>query len=142
MFKRSVLISFSMILVLLLSACAGNSQMETSSGNALVSLLTSQLGVSSEQALGGAGAIFSAAEDKMSVDDFASLSKAVPGMNSMLDAVPSLAGAADSGDLLGSAFTALGMDGSMIRQFMPIILGYVQSQGGNQVMGMLQKALM
>ena len=115
--------------------------MSAAGGSALVGLLTSQLGVSKQQALGGAGAIFSVAQDNMSATDFTALSQSVPGIGRMLSAVPDTGGSGGD-DLIGTAFNALGMESGMVRQFMPIILGYVQNQGGNQVMGMLQKALL
>jgi len=150
MLKRYIQFSFALVMVLLLSACASDgdmkgdmkSDMGSAAGNAaLVGLLTSQLGVTSEQALGGAGAIFATAKDKMSADDFSSLTKSVPGVDSMLSAVPSGIDSS-SDDMLGAAFSALGMDSSMIRDFVPLILGYVQGQGGTDMMGLLQKSLM
>lgn len=146
MLKQLILLPFAMLMVWSLSACFGDNQMK--SGNTavgttgvLVGLLTSQLGVSKEQALGGAGAIFSAAQNNMSADNFGSLAKSVPGMDSMLSAVPAVA-AGGGNDMIATAFNAVGMNSGMLRQFMPVILGYVQNQGGNDAMGMLQSALL
>ena len=50
----------------------------------LVDLLTSQLGVTKNQAEGGAGSIFQSAKQNLSVEDFSSIAKAVPGIDKML----------------------------------------------------------
>ncbi len=122
----------------------------------LVSMLTGQLGVNNEQAAGGAGAIFSVAKDAMKPENFGLLKEAVPGMEQLLNAAPALGG--NSGllgaatnmlgggnnsitSMLGPVFQSLGMDSSMVSQFVPIILQYVQTQGGEQLMGMLQQAI-
>lgn len=135
-------------------------QADSKAGGGLMDMLTSQLGVTSEQAIGGAGAIFAAAQGNMPENDFSQLSKAIPDMGSMLSAAPDLGGSSgllstatsmlgggddDKGGLtsmVGPAFQALGMDGGMVEQFLPIILNYVNSEGGSQLMGMLQKALL
>lgn len=153
MLKRTLSVLVSMVLVLLLAACAGNGFMKDSSSqsdgvgslvdgagsNALLGLLTNQLGVSSEQALGGAGAIFSSAQENMSADDFGSLADVVPGFDEMLGAAPKTE---PGDDMLGSAFKALGMETDMVRSFMPIVLGYVEGTGGSALMQSLQAALM
>jgi len=54
----------------------------------LVNLLTSQLGVTTPQAEGGAGAIFEYAKGKMTPDDFAKVAGTVPNMDSLLAAAP------------------------------------------------------
>lgn len=57
-------------------------------GNGLASILTSQLGVSQEQALGGAGALFKAAKENLDPQTFTALSQSVPGMSNLLGAAP------------------------------------------------------
>jgi hypothetical protein len=127
----------------------------------LVDILIQQLGISSTQATGGAGAIFSMAQSVMSPDNFSLVSQAVPGMNQLLAAAPSLTGSSASSGLLGSAASALGqgsslgkvaglassfqnlgMNSGMINQFIPVILQYVQNQGGSATMTLLQSALL
>lgn len=127
---------------------------------ALVNILSQQLGVSSQQALGGAGAIFSVARQGMSASDFGQVSSVVPGMQQILAAAPSIASPSTNG-LLGAAgsalgassglgqlanaaiaFQNLGLGAGMINQFIPIMLQYVQNQGGNATMGLLQNVLL
>ncbi|WP_115718228.1 DUF2780 domain-containing protein [Gallaecimonas mangrovi] len=130
----------------------------------LISSLVSQLGVSKDQATGGAGAIMALAKEKMSTVDFSKLSGIIPNMSSLLSAAPS-ASQVDSdqqdggtSSLLGKAtsmlgdndgiedltgdFESLGMDSDMVRRFLPTILSYVQAKGGTQLMQSLKSALL
>ncbi len=123
----------------------------------ILSLLTEQLGISAEQARGGAGAIFKLAREKLGDADFGAVAEAVPGMDELLAAAPAAGGgglggmmaglaanlgggAGDLGSLVG-AFQNLKLDPGMVGKFVPIILSYVQSQGGDAVRGLLAKIL-
>lgn len=125
----------------------------------LVDLLSSQLGVSKDQASGGAGSIFNLAKKNLSGDDFSAISKAVPGIDKMTDAAPEIKensaalGAVSSllgdksdslGDLAGlaTAFEKLDMSGDMVGKFTPIILDYVKTNGSEHVMNLLKNALL
>jgi hypothetical protein len=121
----------------------------------LVSMLTQNLGVTPQQAQGGAGAIFDYAKGKLSSGDFSKVAAAVPGMDSLLSAAPATGGAASSltklpgsaGSLgglssLAEPFSKLGMNPDMVGKFVPEILSYVKSSGGDGVMKILQGVLM
>ena len=58
----------------------------------LTDTLVKKLGVTSEQAQGGAGALFQLAKGKLDAGQFAELSKAVPEMDSLLSAAPKAIG--------------------------------------------------
>src|SRR5512146_1215480 len=60
--------------------------------NELVNMLTSSLHITSQQAQGGAGAIFGLVKSKVSPAEFNKLSKAVPGMDGFLNAAPPASG--------------------------------------------------
>ena len=125
----------------------------------LVDLLSSQLGVSKDQAKGGAGSIFQLAKQKLSVEDFLSIVKAVPGIDQMMGAAPkpekntstlgnisSMVGGG-SNKLeglagLASSFKQLGMSGDMVNKFTPIILDYVKNKGGDHTMNLLKGVLL
>ena len=124
----------------------------------LIGMLTKNLDVSSQQAEGGAGAIFNAASQNMSVDDFAKVTEALPDVQSLMQAAPSPgAGSGTLGGIssmlgksgggvsslagLSSAFSQLGMGGDMVQKFMPIILDYAQQSGGDTVANLLKMAL-
>lgn len=129
---------------------------------ALIGILVQQLGISPVQAMGGAGAIFSTAKQVMAPTKFGLLSNAVPGMSQILSSAPQVSGygygangllgsaasALGGGNRLGqmamlaSSFQNLGLDATMVNRFIPVILQYVQAQGGPATMNLLQSALM
>jgi len=122
----------------------------------LIGLLTSQLGVTEQQATGGAGSLFGFAQEEMGVSDFDVVSSALPSVDSLIGAAPetgssgllgsasSLLGGSSSslGDMasIASSFSDLGMSPDMVGQFVPVILDYAQSAGSEQVMQLLQGA--
>jgi hypothetical protein len=123
----------------------------------LVDLLTSQLGVTKGQAEGGAGSIFQLAKQNLSVEDFSSIAKAVPGIDKMIGAAPKLEGSSSSiggiSSMMGrnkiggmasltSSFENLGLSSEMVNKFMPIILDYVKNKGGEHAMNLLKGALL
>ncbi len=125
----------------------------------LIQLLTENLGVEQSQAIGGAGLIFQLAKEKLGDDDFSQVAQSVPQINDMLQQAPESGGllgalgglasamggdTADSvGDIMSLAggFSKLGLDSGMIVKFIPLILSFVQSQGGDEVKNILEKVL-
>ncbi len=121
-------------------ASSASSQTSESS---LLGSLTSQLGVSTTQAAGGAAALFNEASTNMNADDYSKLTEAVPDIKNITDtaaAASALSGGATTGSLIDQ-FSALGMDSSMIDKFTPIVLDYVKTKGGPAIMDMLGAAL-
>lgn len=134
----------------------------------LVGMLTSQLGVSEEQAAGGAGSLFGFAKGQMTPGDFDAVSSALPEVDGLMGAAPaggsgllgssssllggsSLGGSSSGGsagglgglgDMAGvaSSFSDLGMSPDMVNEFVPVILDYAQSAGGEQTMQLLKGA--
>jgi len=119
----------------------------------LVGMLTDQLGVSQDQAAGGAGSIFSYAKDKLSADEFEQIARGVPDMNELLASAPE--SGSDStlgkvGGMLGedssagglasltSSFESIGLDADMVSKFMPIVNQYVGEVSGEQALGLLK----
>lgn len=118
----------------------------------LLNTLGSELNITPEQAVGGAGAMLGLARNNLSRDDYGQLTEAVPGLD-LLSGANALGGLGGLGALLGnssgqssalgkalgnevqnrndldSAFKALGMDTGMIGQFAPLILQYLGQQG-------------
>ncbi len=155
MLKRKFLIGFlsiSSILAMGIGSAAFAQDMN------LVSILTKNLNVSSQQAEGGAGAIFNAASQNMSLDDFAKVTDVLPEVQSLMKAAPSVdTGSGTIGGLssmlgkngggvaslagLTSAFSQLGLGGDMVQKFIPIILDYAQNTGGDGVANLLKMAL-
>lgn len=124
----------------------------------LLNLLTQNLGVSEEQAKGGAGMLFTMAKEKLGADDFGKVAAAVPGIDDLLKSAPqsgevgsalggitsALGGSAGKlGDLasLAGGFSKLGLGTDMVGKFIPIILSFVQSRGGDTVRNLLGSVL-
>jgi hypothetical protein len=123
----------------------------------LIDQLTKNLGVSETQAKGGSGLLFKKAKEKLSGADFSKVSAAVPGVDKLISAAPASGGALGglgkmvpglggaAGGLssmagLAGGFSKLGLDSGMIGKFIPIILSFVQSKGGEGLKAILGKA--
>jgi len=174
---------YALVVVGLLIASANTGNAQTQS---LVDLLVSQLGVTSEQATGGAGSIFNLAKQQLAPDEFSQIAQAVPGIDTMMSAAPTAAaegttgggvadlskmatGSGESGSMTGMAskamgdaasttggtgaamgnlgslagtFEQLGMSPDMVQKFVPVVLDYVNSEGGATAMKLLQGALL
>jgi hypothetical protein len=126
----------------------------------LINQLVSNLGVSEDQAKGGAGMLFKLAQDKLSGGEFAEITDKVSGVDDMLSAAPAAAGgglmgavgglmskmgggAGDLGALanLAGGFDKLGMDSDMIGKFVPVVLDFARNQGGDTVGNLLKGVL-
>ncbi len=125
-----------------------------------VDLLTKAkaLGVTPEQAAGGAGAMLSLAKNQLTSTDYSALSQQVPGINKVTGAgaltqlnqlsaknpqIQALVGQINpvspdakvavsnvtNASQLNAAFEALGMKSSMVQQFAPLITQYLGQQG-------------
>ena|SRR5690606_6649567 len=119
----------------------------------LVQMLSAQLGISEDQAKGGAGLLLKIAKSKLGSEDFGKVTEAVPNAEGMISAAP-----ADGGGMMGmlgkamggqggdvatlvAGFGKLGLSPDMIQKFIPIILGFVKQQGGDEAAQALQKAV-
>lgn len=135
--------------------------------NPLVSLLTQQISsINTEQASGGAGLIFKTLQEKLDPQDFSTLSAALPGVADLIQQSPQTEGGGLMGALGGLAgalgggsgaagqlgqlgqfaslvggFSKLGLSPDMIGQFLPLVMQYIQSEGGEQILKIAQKVL-
>ena len=121
----------------------------------LVNQLSQQLGISQQQALGGAGAIFQAAQSGMEPQAFSTLSQSVPGISEMLNAAPAVSNPlggmssmlGKTGNTLNNAaslatsFQQLDLSPDMVGQFVPIVTNYVQNTSGQVTANLLRSAL-
>jgi hypothetical protein len=131
----------------------------------LIQQLISRLGVNEGQAKGGAGLIFKLAQEKLNSGEFQQLANAIPGITGLMNSAPEpgaeggLMGsigsaAANFGGLggkkmeslgnlsqLAGGFSQLGLSADMVGRFLPIVLSFVQSQGGDSLKGLLEKVL-
>ena len=125
----------------------------------LISQLVAQLGVSEDQAKGGAGLLFSLAKEQLSSGEFAEIADNVSGMDDMMAAAPTEGGglmdavggmlssfgggSSQLGNLanLAGGFDKLGLDTGMIGRFVPVVVDFVRNQAGDTAAGLLQRVL-
>jgi hypothetical protein len=126
----------------------------------LIGSLVSQLGVTKEQAQGGAGAIFKAAQERLGQGEFDRLLGGMPGikdvlahapssgggMGGMLGGLASMAAKVGGGEMaqamqLLSTFNSLGLNKDVAMKFVPIVLQFLESKGGTEMVAQLRTAL-
>ena len=159
---RRNLCAAACLLIFVVPAAQAQTQTATTSAvkgssSALIGQLTKELSISSTQARGGAGALFSLAKTRLSADEFSKVAAAVPGMSSLLKAAPaagepselsslesSLPGGMGSLGTMAAAagsFHKLGLSPEMAMKFLPVMMKYVESRGGLSTASLLEKAL-
>ena len=125
----------------------------------LIQRLTSTLDISEAQAQGGAGLLFHLAEAQLGRDAFAQIRSCIEDIDDLLQAAPSSQGgiggvmggmASTPGDAstdlndevsVVNGFSQLDLDRDMPNQFVPILLSFVEEQGGDQAKELLEKGL-
>ena len=134
----------------------------TSGAMDLVKMLTSQLGVTENQAAGGAGSLFNMAKGMLSETEYGQVAAAIPGINDLIAAAPavsestakksdkmsgltqglgSLTKAVDSAGKYAAVydqFKQLDLNTDMVSQFVPVLLSFAESSGGESVMNTLK----
>ena len=123
----------------------------------LIDSLTQGLGITSAQAEGGAAVLLKAAKDKLGAAEFDSHLGSVPGLSDLLKKAPS-AGGGGLGGMLGGLAGALGGNAALIssilggfgklglkaedaKKFVPIIMGFLKTKVGPDVVSKLEKTL-
>jgi hypothetical protein len=120
----------------------------------LVGELSKEIGATSEQAAGAAGALFGLAKSRLSADQFSQVSNAVPGMDALLEAAPAMDAAVGTAGTLSkltgsagglataaNAFTKLGLKPAMVAKAVPVLTSFVTKSGGAGVGNMLAGVL-
>jgi hypothetical protein len=123
----------------------------------LIDQLTKSLGISGAQAEGGAAVLFKAAKDKLGGEEFSKLLGGVPGLSDLMHKAPA-AGGGGLGGLLGGLAGAMGGNAGLIatvvggfgklglkaedaKKFVPVILGFLRSKVGPDVVSKLEQTL-
>jgi len=126
----------------------------------LTESLTSQLGISEAQASGGVGALMNYAKQGLAPEKFAQVADALPDLTGLIGSMPAAgeasANAAQLATMLGNSEGAsaaaqlvglkesldkLGLSGEQVAQFVPMIVDYAKSKGGDAVAALLRQAL-
>lgn len=138
---KNLLVVFSFSIGLL-SACSSSIGGLGSTMDLINSL--GKLGVTPEQAIGGAGALLNLAQGKLSADDFTKVAGSIPNLDELMKQakdlgaitgpITSMAGVEDS-------FSKLGMNKDMVGKFVPEITNFVTKNGGAEVGNLLSSVL-
>lgn len=122
----------------------------------LIDMLTKNLGVTGAQAEGGAAVLFKAAKDKLGEGEFGKLLGGVPGLGDLMKKAPASGGGL--GGLLGGlagavggnaglianvmqGFGKLGLSAQDAKKFVPVILQFLRSKVGPDVVTKLEQTL-
>src|SRR5262245_59555736 len=119
----------------------------------LIALLTQKLAVDERQAQGGASILLKAAQDKLGAAEFKRMLGAVPGIEALAAKAPatgkgllgglaSLAGG-NAAIITGivSGFSKLGLGTDDAQRFVPVILDFLRTKVGPDVVSRLEKTL-
>jgi len=159
---KKMKIAGSVLVFLLAPFFIGGVFAETTGVMDLVTMLTGQLGVTEPQAAGGAGSLFDMAKGALSESDWTQVASAIPGVSDLISAAPAVSqSTAEKSDKLSGLagglgavtkavdsagnfaavndqFKQLGLSTEMVSQFVPVILSFAESAGGEQVMNILK----
>ena len=122
----------------------------------LIDMLTKNLGVNGAQAEGGAAVLFKAAKDKLVDGEFGKLLGGVPGLSDLMKKAPASGGGL--GGLLGGlagavggnaglianvmqGFGKLGLSAQDAKKFVPVILQFLRTKVGPDVVTKLEQTL-
>ena len=142
----------------------GDSKESTSSLNVadMVSSVSDSLGITKSQTTGSLGSIFQYAKDNISKEQLSTMSDSLPGLDSLLSAVPSVTNTdgeskSELGGLLNKAakysdslssmatlqkqFESLGLDSEMISKVVKSAYAYLNTEQGQKVKDLLKEGL-
>ena len=147
--QRRILLPGLILAAITLASCSSTSTpsaMTSALGgsNPLMGMLTSQLGVTQQQAEGGVGSILKLANEKMVKGDFDQVAALIPGASKYMDTAKKLgAYAGQIGDLAGltSSLGKLGISPDTAASFIPAVTDFVGKAGGSELGGKLAAAL-
>jgi len=120
---------------------------------ALIASLSQQLKIDEKQAQGGAAVLFKAARDKLGATEFSKMLGSVAGVESLVKQVPQSGGGLLGGlaSLAGgntallativSGFSKLNLSTDQAQKFVPIMLDYLRTKVGPDVVDRLEKTL-
>lgn len=110
----------------------------------LLGMLTSQLGVTDNQAKGGVGSLLTLAKEKLPAADFTKVANVVPGASNYMALAKTLgavAGPLKNVAGLNGALGKLGMSTDTIAKFVPMVSNFIGKAGGNTVSNLMAVVL-
>lgn len=117
--------------------------------NLLADYAAKQLGLPKDKATAALGAVFKTAQGNLSADDFLSLGKSIPGLDSLIEKAPALAsslggGKANSGASLGyldAAFKKIGIPKETVLPLVGTLTQYLDQNNMGTASALLKKGL-
>ncbi|OLQ86707.1 hypothetical protein BIY21_17865 [Vibrio ponticus] len=97
----------------------------------LSGILADKLPVTTEQALGGSGALLGLAQQQLSSADLSELESLIPWSSNLPD-MQGIVGNIENMQAVNKAFESVGLDPSMVNQFVPVILDYLKESGASE----------
>ncbi len=125
----------------------------TLQNNLLAGYAAKQLGLPEGQATAALGAVFKTAKSNLSTEDFASIGGSIPGLDSIIEQAPavagfdlasSLGGQAQSGANLGyldAAFEQIGVPKETVLPLVSTLTGYLDQNNMSSAAAMLKQGL-
>lgn len=101
----------------------------TTSTSTLASSIQQATNVTTEQAAGGVGSLLALAQNNLSTTQNTELGSLIPGYDTLKST--GLTSLITNNTAVDTAFSALGMNSSMVSTFAPIILNSLQTQGAS-----------
>lgn len=124
----------------------------------ILALLTEQLGISETQAEGGLGLLLKIAQEKLATEEFGQIANLIPNADGLISAAPETSGGlgglmggllssfggslgGNLGDFasLASGFKELDMDAGLITEFLPVVISFLKSEGGDEISSLLDR---
>jgi hypothetical protein len=140
MLKKMAIALAGVLVASLSTGCAGM----TGGSDQLMKMITSKLGVTNNQAMGGVGSELTLAKEKLSSMDFNALAKSIPGSDTYMKTAKDLGAVTGPiGDKAGlqSAFQRLGMQPGMVDKFSGLLSDFAGKTGGDSVKNALAAVL-
>jgi hypothetical protein len=140
--RRSFLVAAAAAAPVLLGGAISLDSLKAVGGgtDALVKGLGGSLGVTPDQAAGGAGALLNIAKSSLGSSQFGAVSKFLPGTDGLLGQAAKLAGGKLPTSMAGAAdtFKKLGLKPEHVNQFAGYITDYLGKNGGGSAASLLK----
>ncbi|MGC3982726.1 MAG: DUF2780 domain-containing protein [Steroidobacteraceae bacterium] len=110
----------------------------------LISLLSSQLGVTDNQAKGGVGSFLTLAKEKLPAADFSKITNLLPNAGKYMELAKTLgavAGPLKNAAGLNGSLGKLGMNSDTVAKFVPTVTDFLGKAGGSTVTNLLATVL-
>lgn len=130
-----------------LTSCAANQTLSTStrfSNHPLIGSLMGSFGLTTDQAVGGAGALLALGQNQMTAAHWTRLESAVPDVSDIIQSAKALGGIASTPNSLAELadpFAKLGLSRQQVAMLIPAVADHVSRTAGPEVGGAFAAAM-